>query len=114
MNKFFIVVLCLFVAVSCFNIAPEVDPALEKCIKERCSDKYAKCKATKGCEDKLNTCEAKCGAKVNQTCWTFCIGLPGAAANVATCAANQKCLSSVPSPNIFTIIRKFLDVIENP
>jgi hypothetical protein len=50
--------------------------------------------ASSGCEDKLRKCAAKCGLQINQTCWTFCIALPGAAANAATCAVNQKCITN--------------------
>lgn len=69
-------------------------PALIECIEDRCPDQYSKCKNTKGCEDKLKKCAEKCGEKVAQTCWTFCLGSPGAAANVALCAVNQGCLSN--------------------
>jgi hypothetical protein len=68
-------------------------PALIKCIEERCPDQYAKCKKASGCEDKLKKCADKCGETVAQTCWTLCLGLPGAAANVALCAVNQGCLA---------------------
>lgn len=70
------------------------DSDLEICIQKRCPDQYQKCLNTKGCKDKLEKCEAKCGAQVDVSCWTLCIGLPGAAANVATCAVNQGCLKS--------------------
>lgn len=69
-------------------------PALVACIEKNCPDQYKKCKATSGCEDKLNKCAAKCGEKVNQTCWTLCLGVPGAAANVCLCAVNQGCISN--------------------
>ena len=70
-------------------------PELVKCIEQKCPDQYKKCKATSGCEAKLNKCAAKCGEKLNQSCWTLCLGLPGAAANVALCAVNQGCIASV-------------------
>ena len=65
---------------------------LKKCIEEKCPDQYKKCKSTSGCEAKLEKCAKQCGEKIAQTCWTLCIGTPGAAANVATCAVNQKCI----------------------
>jgi hypothetical protein len=68
-------------------------PALIACIEAKCPDQYAKCKSTSGCEDKLKKCANQCGEKVAQTCWTLCLGLPGAAANVALCAVNQGCLA---------------------
>lgn len=68
--------------------------ALVKCIEQKCPDQYKKCKAAKGCEDKLRKCAEKCGEKVNQTCWTLCLGLPGAAANVALCAVNNGCIAN--------------------
>ncbi len=68
-------------------------PELIKCIEERCPDQYAKCKKTSGCEDKLKKCAAKCGEKVAEACWSLCLGLPGAAANVALCAVNKGCLN---------------------
>ena len=66
---------------------------LEKCIQQRCESEYNKCLNTKGCKDKLEKCEAKCGAKVAVSCWTLCIGTPGAAANVANCAVKAGCLN---------------------
>ena len=36
-------------------------PELVKCIEDGCPTQYDKCKKTKGCEDKLNKCAAKCG-----------------------------------------------------
>lgn len=83
------VALCLLLALV-FAQSPE----LVKCIEEKCPDQYKKCKAASGCEDKLKKCAEKCGEKIAQTCWTLCIGLPGAAANVATCAANQGCIKN--------------------
>ncbi len=68
---------------------------LQACVQVQCPDQYAKCKSTSGCEDKVRKCCNQCGAKVNQTCYTFCIGVPGAAANVATCAANKGCVKSI-------------------
>lgn len=65
------------------------------CIEKNCPDQYAKCKSTSGCEDKLRKCADKCGEKVAQTCWSLCLGLPGAAANVALCAVDKKCLANV-------------------
>jgi hypothetical protein len=87
--KVFIVLLALIVLLTAQSAA------LKKCIEERCPDQYAKCLKAKGCEDKLNKCATKCGEKVDVGCWTLCLGLPGAAANVATCAVNQKCLANV-------------------
>ena len=70
-------------------------PELLDCIEKKCPDQYKKCKANKGCEDKLKNCAAKCGEKLNQSCWTLCLGLPGAAANVALCAVNQGCIAKI-------------------
>jgi hypothetical protein len=75
-------------------------PELIKCIAERCPDQYAKCKATNKCEDTLNKCANQCGEKVNQTCWTFCLKLPGPAANVAVCAVNQGCIANVAKTDV--------------
>lgn len=50
--------------------------------------------STSGCEKKLSNCAEKCGEKVAQTCWTLCIGLPGAAANVCTCAVGKGCIKN--------------------
>ena len=102
MFKFLLFVLCMFVLVS------SVDPVLEKCLQDKCPDQYSKCQKTSGCEDKMNKCLAKCGAKVDKTCWTLCIGLPGAAANLATCAANQKCITV---QTLYELIREFLDAV---
>jgi hypothetical protein len=90
--KSIILVIALFAAVFAFPLIKDSD--LEVCIKQRCPDQYKKCENTKGCEDKLHKCEDKCGAKVAVSCWTLCIGTPGAAANVATCAVNQGCLDN--------------------
>ncbi len=68
---------------------------LRKCIEDKCPEQYTKCKATSGCEAKLEKCAKQCGEKVAQTCWTLCLGTPGAAANVCTCAVNQKCITNV-------------------
>jgi hypothetical protein len=87
--KVFIVLLTLIVLLAAQS------EALIKCIEERCPDQYKKCKSTSGCEAKLKKCAEKCGEQVAVSCWTLCLGLPGAAANVATCAVNQKCLSNV-------------------
>lgn len=76
-------------------LAVAQSPELRACIEERCPDQYKKCKSTSGCEAKLEKCAKQCGEKVAQTCWTLCIGLPGAAANVCTCAVNQKCITNV-------------------
>lgn len=69
-------------------------PELTACIEQKCPDQYKKCKATSGCEDKLKKCATKCGEKVNQTCWTLCLGVPGAAANVCLCAVNVGCIAN--------------------
>ena len=84
-----VVLLCLFA----FGL-PKHDE-LKKCLKERCPDQYDKCLKAKGCEDKLDKCADKCGVKLNQTCWTLCLGLPGAAANVCICAVNQACIDNM-------------------
>lgn len=78
-----------------FAIINAQSPELVECIEKRCPDQYSKCKATKGCEDKLKKCADKCGEKLNQTCWTLCLGLPGTTANVALCAVNQGCIANV-------------------
>lgn len=67
---------------------------LRDCIEAKCPEQFKKCKATSGCEAKLEKCAAKCGEKIAQTCWTLCLGVPGAAADVCVCAANAKCLGS--------------------
>ena len=85
-------VLLLIVLVALINAQ---SPELVKCIEDKCPEEYKKCKAKSGCEDKLNKCANKCGEQLNQTCWTLCLGLPGAAANVAICAVNQGCISSI-------------------
>ncbi len=84
------ILIVLMLAVVCFAQSP----ALIDCIEKKCPDQYKKCKATSGCEDKLKKCAEKCGEKVAQTCWTLCLGLPGAAANVATCAVSQGCITN--------------------
>lgn len=89
MIKAALVLLFLFAVCLCQS------PELVECIEKNCPDQYKKCKATKGCEDKLNKCAAKCGEKVNQTCWTLCLGLPGAAADVALCAVNKGCIKNI-------------------
>lgn len=104
-----IVFLCLIFALT-FAQSPE----LMECIERQCPDQYAKCKATSGCEDKLKNCAKKCGEKVNQTCWTLCVGLPGAAANVALCAVNQGCIANVSKfdkagLNLMQAIETYLD-----
>ena len=83
------VVACVLLGLVCAQ-----SPELDACLKANCKDTYDKCKATKGCEDKLRNCANKCGEKLNQTCWTLCLGLPGAAANVALCAVNKGCISN--------------------
>lgn len=85
----------IIVAMLLLALALAQSPELLDCIEKKCPDQYAKCKAASGCEDKLKKCAKQCGEKIAQTCWTICIGLPGAAANVATCAVNQGCITSV-------------------
>ena len=70
-------------------------PELRACIEKNCPDQYSKCLKTSGCEAKLEKCANKCGEKLNQTCWTLCLGLPGAAADVALCAVNKGCITSM-------------------
>jgi hypothetical protein len=73
---------------------PEEITALKKCIAEKCPDQYAKCLKAAKCEKKLTDCAYKCGTTSdNQSCWTLCIGLPGATANAAICALKQGCVS---------------------
>jgi hypothetical protein len=103
------VVLCLVLALAFAQSA-----ALTKCIEDKCPDQYKKCKATSGCEAKLKKCAEQCGEKIAQTCWTLCIGLPGAAANVCTCALNQKCITNVSKfdqvgLNLMQAIETYLD-----
>ena len=83
-----IVLLCLFA----FGL-PKYEE-LKKCISERCPKQYAACLKNGKCEAKLEKCADKCGVKVDQTCWTFCIGLPGATADCAVCAVNQGCIAN--------------------
>lgn len=73
---------------------------LRKCIEDKCPDQFKKCKSTSGCEAKLEKCAGKCGEKVAVSCWTLCLGLPGAAANVCTCAVNAGCLSGASTLDI--------------
>lgn len=82
------------VACALLGFVSAQSPELIKCIEEKCPDQYKKCKNTSGCEDKLKKCANQCGEKVAQTCWTLCLGLPGAAANVALCAVNNGCISN--------------------
>lgn len=90
----------LIIAILLVALINAQSPELVKCIEEKCPDQYAKCKAKSGCEDKLNKCATKCGEKLNQTCWTLCLGLPGAAANVCLCAVNQACISNVSKADL--------------
>jgi|688.fasta_scaffold111835_1 hypothetical protein len=85
------IILALLLIVLAIAQSPEV----LSCIEKKCPDQYKKCLATNGCEAKLKKCAGQCGEQLNQTCWTLCIGLPGAAANVALCAVNNGCISSV-------------------
>lgn len=105
MFKFLVFVLCLFLFVN-----SQIDPTLDKCLRDRCSTEYAKCEATSGCKAKMEKCLNQCGAKINQTCWTFCIGTPGAAANLANCAVNQKCITNV---SIYELVKEFLDAVRS-
>ena len=84
---------------------------MKACIALKCPDQYAKCMKASGCEDKLRKCADKCGLKVDKTCWTFCIGLPGAAANAASCAVNQKCIES--SSKLDSIGLNIMSAIDN-
>lgn len=70
-------------------------PELVKCIEAKCPDQYKKCKSTSGCEAKLNKCATKCGEVYDQSCWTFCLTVPGAAANVCICSVNQGCITKI-------------------
>ena len=90
-----------------FAVAFTQDPELEACIKKNCPDQYNKCLATSGCKEKLEKCEAKCGAKIAASCWTLCLGTPGAAANVATCAVNQGCLKNQIFDYLNDIVAEF-------
>ena len=84
----------IILALLLIALAIAQSPELEQCIKDKCPDQYKKCEAAGGCKDKLKKCAEKCGEKVAQTCWTLCIGVPGAAANVCTCAVNQGCIKN--------------------
>lgn len=84
-------VIVLLLALIALSLAQS--EALIACIEKNCPDQYAKCKKTSGCEDKLRKCATKCGEKLNQTCWTLCLGFPGAAADVALCAVKQGCIA---------------------
>jgi hypothetical protein len=104
MFKFLLIALCFFTVLS--SVDPS--PALVQCLQDRCTDQYNKCQNTSGCDAKMTKCVDKCGEKVNQTCWTFCIGTPGAAANLATCAVNQKCIVGA---DIFDLVKEFLEAV---
>jgi len=84
----------ILVLVCLFAIGFSQSPELVACIEKDCPDEYKKCKSTSGCESKLNKCATKCGEKVAQTCWTLCLGVPGAAANVCLCAVNKGCIKN--------------------
>jgi hypothetical protein len=101
-----VLILLLLVA-----LAIAQSPELEKCIKEKCPDQYGKCQKTSGCEAKLKKCAEQCGEKVAQTCWTLCLGLPGAAANVALCAVNQGCIKNSSEVDIIGLT--LMQAIEN-
>ena len=85
----------IIVAILLVAIINAQSPELVKCIEEKCPDEYAKCKKASSCESKLEKCANKCGEKLNQTCWTLCLGLPGTAANVALCAVNKGCITNM-------------------
>jgi hypothetical protein len=85
----------IFLALLLVAVAIAQSPALRQCIKDKCPDQYDKCLKASGCEAKLEKCANQCGEKVAVSCWTLCIGIPGAAANVCTCAVNQGCLANV-------------------
>ncbi len=98
--KLIVLTFVLFALVATKNLVEndiDIVGDLYSCIEQKCPTQYQKCKATSGCEDKLRKCEAKCGQKVNQICWSFCLGGPGAAADVALCAVNQGCLANSAS-----------------
>lgn len=90
----------LFVALFLVALTFAQSPELVKCIEDNCPDQYTKCKSASGCENKLNKCATKCGEKLNQTCWTLCLGLPGAAANVCLCAVNKGCIANVTKDDL--------------
>lgn len=84
------VVLLILVLLAC--IKADAFDDVKVCLSQKCPDQYDACMAKDGCEETLRECGNKCGLKVSTLCWTLCIKSPGAAANAATCAANQKCL----------------------
>jgi hypothetical protein len=86
------VIVLILLVLACIKADPFDD--MKKCIEERCPDQYKKCISTSGCEEKLKKCADKCGLKMNQSCYTFCLGVTGAATNAAICAANKGCISS--------------------
>lgn len=86
-------------------------PALTECIEKKCPEQYTKCKSSSGCEDKLRKCANKCGEKIAQTCWTLCLGITGAATNVALCAVNQGCITNASA--IDRAALTLMHVIEN-
>ena len=90
-----------------FSYGFGADEELRKCIEKNCPDQFTKCQNTKGCEDKLEKCEERCGAKVAAVCWTSCIGLPGPAANVCTCAVNNSCLKNSFTSFLARIVDEF-------
>lgn len=85
------VVVCLLLAVA---LTQDI-ATLTVCIQNKCPDQYNACQAKSGCQDSLVKCAGQCGVQVNELCWTFCLGGPGAAANCAICAVNQNCLTNV-------------------
>jgi hypothetical protein len=100
----------IIIALLLVAIVVAQSPELTKCIEAKCPDQYKKCKAASGCEAKLKKCAEKCGEKLNQSCWTLCLGLPGAAANVALCAVSQACIAK--SSNFDIIGLNLLSAIE--
>lgn len=102
MFKFILLALCLLV------LANSQSAALMECIQQKCPDQYATCKAKSGCEDTLKKCVNQCGERINQTCYTFCVGVTGPASALCLCAVNQKCITNV---SMFQLIKDFFDAV---
>lgn len=56
----------------------------------------------------MDKCADKCGTQVNKLCWTTCIGLPGAAANLAVCAANVGCVGVSEADNLVMNVYEYV------
>jgi hypothetical protein len=94
--KKIILFVALVALISAFNLVQNVgiSDKLAQCGKEKCPTQYSKCESTAGCADKIDNCANKCGEKVNQICWTGCVGITGPASALALCVANAGCLNN--------------------